>query len=97
MNRKEIIAFANREIFPQVKVEMDKADMIETIRLIGAWRMGKQIDVVMEPKVVDGFLFINGDPVGRIARKMPAPYYSERAYRLEGLILAREEEKEDWR
>ena len=39
-----------------------------------------------------GFLFINNDPVGRIAPKLPKVAYSEEAAYWEGRILSRQED-----
>ena len=92
MNRKELIAFANANVFPQVENNMLDIDgMKEAIRLISKWRIGKSVNVKMNAKVNDGFLFMNGEPLGRIAVKVPKLTFNEYEYYMEGRILARQE------
>lgn len=94
MNRKAIIEFCNSHIFPQVDISagMTVEDMRDTVKMVSRWRIGKPADIVMNPVVDDGFLIINGDPIGRIAPKMPQPAFSEEAYYWEGKCLAMSEE-----
>ena len=92
MNRKELIVFANVNVFPQVENNMLDIDgMKEAIRLISKWRIGKPINIKMDAKVNDGFLFMNGEPLGRIAAKAPTSAFNEYEYYMEGRILARQE------
>lgn len=92
MNRKELIAFANTNVFPQVENNvLDIDGMKEAIRLISKWRIGKPINIKTNAKVNDGFLFMNGEPLGRIAAKAPTPVFNEYEYYMEGRILARQE------
>lgn len=92
MNRKELIAFANANVFPQVENNMLDIDgMKEAIRLISKWRIGKSVNTKMDAKVNDGFLFMNGEPLGRIAAKVPKSAFNEYEYYMEGRILARQE------
>ena len=69
MDRREKIRFMNAEICPKVDFRV-QIDFKECIRLIERWRIGKPIDVKMNPFVDDGFLYMNGEPLGRIAAKM---------------------------
>lgn len=87
MDRKDIIDFCNDRIFTQCR-NIDYQGMIDTIKLVSRWRKGKNINVSMEPVVKDGFLFINGDKVGRIAPKEPTGSFAEESYYYEGRILA---------
>ena len=92
MNRKELIAFANANVFPQVENNMLDIDgMKEAIRLISKWRIGKPVNIKMDATVDDGYLLLNGDPVGRIAPKAPKVGYSAEAEYWERRILARQE------
>lgn len=92
MNRKELIAFANANVFPQVENNMLDIDgMKEAIKLISKWRIGKPVNIKMSAKVNDGFLFMNGEPLGRIAAKVPKLTFNEYEYYMEGRILARQE------
>ena len=86
MDRREKIAFMNAEICPQVDFRV-QIDFKECIRLIERWRIGKPIDIKMNPFVDDGFLFMNGEPLGRIAAKMPKMVCSEWGYYLEGRCI----------
>lgn len=97
MTRKSIIEFCNSHIFPQINtnVGMTAEDMREAVKMVSRWRIGKPENVVMTPTVDNGFLFINGDPVGRIAPKMPQPEISEESYYLEGKCLATGETEYD--
>ena len=92
MNRKELIAFANANVFPQVESNMLDIDgMKEAIRLISKWRIGKPVNIKMNAKVNDGFLFMNGEPLGRIAAKVPKLNLGNESLYWEGRILARQE------
>lgn len=89
MSRKQIIAFCNEKIFPQV--DNPGLDVFETIKLVEKYRHGKPNNMEMIAKVYDGYLTINGEKCGRIAPKMPKNLYSDKAAYWEGKILARQE------
>lgn len=89
MNRKMIVDFCNREIFPQVRT-FQKGDLLETVKLVTDWRRKNGWPKEMTAKVDDGFLFINGSKVGRIAPKEPKAAFSAAAYYWEGRILERQ-------
>ena len=92
MNRKQIIEFCNQNIFNQVNIQVSQfMNCAEVVKMVSKWRIGKLANMEMIAKVDDGFLFINGDPVGRIAPKMPRVSYSASAEYWEGRILARQE------
>lgn len=89
MNRKMIIEFCNREIFPKCEAgSLDRAGMWDAVKMVQKWRVGKQNDVEMKPEVVNGFLFINGDPLGRIAIAPQKIGFTEEGTYYEGRILA---------
>ena len=89
MKRKQIIDFCNNEIFPQVDYRLiDLSGMRETINLVSRWRIGKPSNVDMQPKVVNGYLFMNGDPLGRIASAPSRFCCDEKSLFYEGKILA---------
>lgn len=95
MDRKQRLQFVAEQIAPQVGAAwvLDRSFSIrETEKLVARWRIGKPVDVVMVPRVENGFLFINGEPVGRIAAKWTqyAERAAERADLWEGRILARQ-------
>lgn len=89
MNRKQIIEFCNQNIFNQVNNQVSQfMDCAEVVKMVSKWRIGKLVNMEMIAKVDDGFLFINGEKVGRIAPKMPKVSYSVSADYWEGRILA---------
>lgn len=95
MNRKEMIAFCV-SVLEQVRWEavgyyFTAYDVNVCIRLVESYRRGKNVNMKMVADVVDGFLFINHEPVGRIAPKIPKVRFGEREYWLEEQILRREE------
>lgn len=110
MNRKQVIDFCNKNIFPQVKFPASHyMDCFDVVKIVSRWRIGKQMNIEMVAKVVDGFLYINDNPLGRIAPKMATvnyrpsyngncwtktAYNSSAAY-WEGLILERQESDYD--
>jgi len=95
MRRKAIINFINSEILLQVGVDVALAEPSEIVKMVSAWRVGKQADIEMVPVVDDGALYINGEPVGRIASKTPRVHVSDMACHMEGRILARQESDYD--
>lgn len=100
MDRKYMIEVLNSQILPQVNSRWSWSDMTparDIIKMIQGYRR-QQIDTgtarrgdTLTATVCDGFLYINGDPVGRIAPKDPRPAFNEMAYYWEGRILARQE------
>lgn len=92
MNRNEIIAFCNREIFSQIplNVEIGVSGMVETIKAVSRWRIGKDVNIPMTAKVDDGALYLNGEYVARICGRYERVPYSEKAAYYEGRILARQ-------
>ena len=100
MNRKETINFCNENIFPQVDI-MDwtgyNGELFNVVRMVEKWRIGKNINTEMTAKVLNGFLFINNEKVGRIAlphgtRTTRYKYNNYTACTdYEGMILARAE------
>jgi hypothetical protein len=93
MNRQEIVTFCNREIFSQIPitVEIGVSGMVETIKAVSRWRIGKKIDAPMTAKVDDGVLYINGEFVTRICGKYERVRLTEKGEYYEGRILARQE------
>lgn len=95
MDKKQRLMFVAEQIMPQVgnyALDPMTFSVREVEKLVARWRIGKPVDVVMVPRVENGFLFINGEPVGRIAPKWT--HYTERAAERadfwEGRILARQ-------
>lgn len=92
MNRKEMIRFVNENVLPQIDWRYtDKDTPWKAIRLIERYRIGKPMNIEMVARVDDGFLFINDEPLGRIAMKVPKLNLSNESLYWEGRILARQE------
>jgi hypothetical protein len=92
MNRKEMIQFVNENVLPQIDWRYtDKDTPRKAIRLIERYRVGKPANIKMDAKVNDGFLFVNDEPLGRIAAKVPKLNLSNESLYWEGRILARQE------
>lgn len=92
MNRKEKIQYVNENVLPQIDWRCtDKDTPRKAIRLIERYRIGKPMNIEMVAKVNDGFLFMNGEPLGRIAAKVPKLNLSNESLYWEGRILARQE------
>ena len=94
MNRKEKIDYINKNILPQIDFmnPCTAKDIVDdAIRLIEKWRIGKPVNVEMHAIVDDGFLYMNGKPLGRIAAKMPKLVCSEYGYYLEGRCIRDED------
>ena len=90
MNRKDMINFVNEKIGPQVGLDFSYSAK-ETIKMVAQWRRTHNFPSVMVPDVMEGFLFINDMPVGRIASRPPRVTVSDGAMYWEGRILARQE------
>ena len=95
MNRKEMIAFCVSAL-EQVRWDIigyyfTAYEVNMCIKLVESYKKGKQKNIRMEAIVNDGFLFINGDAVGRIAPRLTKVKFTERGYWLEEQILKREE------
>ena len=97
MNRKEKMEFIQNEIMPQITdvKKMIEVDLFRVCKLISRWRIGKPQDVIMQAKVIDGSLFINGEYCGRIHSKENGAIYSDKAYYWEGRILEKQEKMFD--
>ena len=92
MNRKEKIQFVNENILPQIDWRYtDKDTPWKAVGLIERYRIGKPMNIEMVARVDDGFLFINDEPLGRIAMKAPKLNLSNESLYWEGRILARQE------
>ena len=100
MNRKYLIDVLNGQILPQINNKWTWADITpgrDILKMIQGHRAAQiksgaaKITDTLTAKVVDGFLYLNGDPVGRIAPKDPRPAFDDVAYYFEGRILARQE------
>lgn len=100
MNRKQIIDFINNEILPKVSNRWTWKEISsgkELIKMVSDYR-SKQIKAGKAnindkyiASIVDGYLYINNEPVGRIAPKDHRPQFDETSYYYEGKILARQE------
>ena len=95
MNRQQMMTFAI-EILEQVRWDIigyyfSAYEVNQCIKLVSAYRHGKRADMKMEAIVNDGFLFINGDAVGRVAPKLPKVACTEYGKYLENKILIRQE------
>lgn len=94
-NRKRTIDFCNEEIFPQVHFSQWiglKGELMDVVKIVEQYRRTHGFVENLKAKVVDGFLYLNNDPVGRIAMKkqIAANNYNDGAYYWEGRILARQ-------
>lgn len=77
MNRKQMIEFCNKHIFPQVNHSQwsgFKGELMEVVKMVSDFRRKNGYPKEMLPVVKNGFLFINNNPVGRIAMKAPKAY-----------------------
>ena len=77
MDKKQRLQFVADKIVPQVSPLDTSFSIRETEKLVARWRIGKPVTVAMVPRVENGFLYMNGEPVGRIAAKWT--HYAERA------------------
>lgn len=89
MNRKDIIAFCNDQIFPQVKCGKFAVNLIEVVKMVEQFRRNHHFPKSMTSKVNNGFLYINDIPVGRIALRESKVFVSEKVDYYEGEILRR--------
>lgn len=93
-NRKEIINFCNESIFPFVRIDQwtyRGGELWEVVKMVHKFRRENSFPAEMTARVVDGFLFINEKPVGRIAPKMARPTYCPAEEYWENRILTRQE------
>ena len=96
-NRKKIIDFCNAEIFPKIHYTQwigIRGELMEVVKTVSDYRRKHNFPEEMIADVVDGFLYINGDAVGRIAMKkrINNPLrWSDGADYWENRILARQE------
>ena len=95
MNRKEMMEFCidalNQVRWDIIGYYFTAYEVNMCIKMVESYRKGKQKNLYMEAIVNDGFLFINGDAVGRIAPRLPKVRFTNREYWLEEQILKREE------
>jgi len=93
MNRKQMIDFVNDKVLPDAEISFDdwfyngKEIFWDIIKAISKWRIGKNINIEMNARVIDGDLFINGEFVKRVASKLPRKSFDERSYYYEGKCL----------
>lgn len=92
-NRKEIINFCNKQVFPFVETWTGlSGELWEVVNMVHIFRRKNGYPEEMSAVVDDGFLFINDLPVGRIAPKSPTGIYDTAAAAYwENRILARQE------
>lgn len=94
-NRKKIIEFCNTEIFPKVNHRAWSylnGELQDVVKMVIKFRRENGYPESMKAEVNDGFLNINGSPVGRIARKLNnAQRWIDGAEYWEGRILALQE------
>ncbi len=90
MNRKDIFKLAEMAI-SQVSYTEGMMSVKEIAKIIHDWRVKNNYPKNMIPEVVDGFLYLNNDPVTRIAARLPKVAYSENAAYWEGRILKKQE------
>ena len=91
-NRKNTIAVINHawsQVDLSVSWTLPKA--AEMIHIVEGWRRRSGYPQEVTARVEDGFLFLNDQPVERIAAKLPRVAYSAEAAYWEGRILARQE------
>ena len=93
MNRKQMIDFINNEILPTAEISdydwfyFGKDIIRDMIKGIESWRIGKNVNIEMNARVIDGDLYINGEFVKRVASKLPRKSFDERSYYYEGKCL----------
>jgi pheromone shutdown protein TraB len=91
-----MIDFINEKILPECHdndywFSYGRYMMNDIIKLISKWRIGKSINIEMNPQVINGVLYMNGEHLGRIEPKAAKTVFDERSYYIEGKILARQE------
>lgn len=90
MTRKEIINWVKANVYPQLSV-MEEHDFHGIVRMVSEYRIGKNINGTMTANVDKGFLFINGEPVGRVESYVNSVMsFDDMSYYLEQRILARQ-------
>lgn len=76
MNRRETLRFIREKILPGAEISITDWHtyghniMNDIIIGIGKWRVGKPVDIQMNARIIDGVLYINDEPVRRVASKM---------------------------
>lgn len=84
MNRKKFLNM----ILAQIDISVAISPINEIVKLVEEFRRKKHLFLSQcTPIVEDGFLFINGETVGRIAAKLPKAAFSEEAYYYEGKCI----------
>lgn len=97
MNRMQKINYINEKVLPYAEISNShwllhgREVVAEMVNAISAWRIGKPADIEMYAKVVDGVFCINGEPVKRVAPKLPKLCVDDLASYYEGKILAAQE------
>ena len=98
MNRKDIIAVVNDQILPQVQWDWHYIKSAkELVKIISDYRSKMiksgtaKITDTITAKVIDGYLYLDNNPITRIAPKDKRPAHDEISYHIEGRILARQE------
>lgn len=90
MTRRDIINWVKVNVYPQLNF-MEEHDFHNIARMVADYRVGKSSTSEMTANVVNGFLFINSEPVGRIeSYTNPAMNFDEISYYAEQHILARQ-------
>ena len=100
-DRKKIFDFVAKEILPQVEYDQwlhVPGEFKDIARLVEQYRRNHNYPQELNAEVRNGLLFLNGDPVERIALMKNfgrRNTYTDAAYHYEGRILARGESDYD--
>lgn len=100
-DRRKVVAFINEEILPQVSFDQwlhVPGEVRDIIHLVERYRKDHGYPQELKAVVKNGLLFLNGDPVERIALMEGfgrRNTYTDAAYHYEGRILARGESDYD--
>ena len=84
MNRKEFI----NNIFAQIKATSTSKTRKEVLLIVMNFKKENGLflsDII--PLVVDGFLYLNDQPIERIASRSPKMSFTDRGYYLEGRCI----------
>ena len=69
------VEFCNAKVFPQIKMPaIFNTNLREVLHLVENFYGGKTVPADAEAFVDDGFLFLDGEKIGRIAPKLPRPF-----------------------